>query len=51
MLGFIALPALPALALAVLVIVKRRSRRNAGRYLNDVGPVSGEWLADHRRSG
>lgn len=52
MLGFIAVPAvLLVLVAGLFVAVRKRSTRNAGRHVTDLGPVSGQWLADYRRSG
>jgi hypothetical protein len=54
MLGSIALPSALGLFLAVsllLVFLRKRPGRASGHYLNDLSPVSGQWLADRRRSG
>jgi hypothetical protein len=49
--GLIALSSLLALAVAVLVLLKTRRDHDSGRHLKDLSPVSGQWLADYRRSG
>jgi hypothetical protein len=52
MIGFIALPSFLVLVVtALLVIARKRRGRNSARTLGDLSPVSGQWLADHRRSG
>jgi hypothetical protein len=50
LLGSIALLAL-VLVVGIFVILRKRRARDPVRHLNDVGPVSGQWLADRRRSG
>jgi len=53
--GFIAL----ALVVVLLVVcsgiafvwLRRQRARKSGRYAQDLTPVSGQWLADHRRGG
>jgi hypothetical protein len=52
MLGFIALPAALAVVVFVTVfVILRKRRRQSWRNLNDLSPVSGQWLAERRRSG
>jgi hypothetical protein len=54
MIGVIALPSALALFLALplfIVLVRKRAGRKSGHHVNDLGPVSGQWLADRRRSG
>ena len=50
--GPIALSILSALIIAGCAFVRYRGRRNreAWRLLRDLSPVSGQWLADLRRS-
>ena len=50
---FIALPILFALVVTCYALVRYRGRRgrNTWRLLRDLSPVSGQWLADYRRSG
>jgi hypothetical protein len=50
MLGFIALPSALVLAVALLVILRKRRGADSGRHFIDLSPVSGEWLSDYRRS-
>jgi hypothetical protein len=53
MAGVIAL-ALTALVLGLVAcafVYLVRRRRDPWRLLRDVGPVSGDWLADYRRTG
>jgi hypothetical protein len=51
MLGFIAVPVFVMLLLVLFFFAKKRRGRNRGRHADDLGPVSGQWLADRRRSG
>jgi hypothetical protein len=52
MLGSIALLVLFALAVAgAFVQYRGRHGRDSWRFLRDLSPVSGPWLADYRRSG
>jgi hypothetical protein len=52
MLGFIALPVLVALVIAGFAIFRHaRTGREPWHFLRDLSPVSGQWLADHRRTG
>jgi len=52
MLGFIALPAaLVIVLLAAVSVVLRKRRRQSWRNLSDLSPVSGQWLAERRRTG
>jgi hypothetical protein len=50
MIGFIALASSLVLAVALLIIVRNRNA-DSSRHVTDLSPVSGQWLADHRRSG
>jgi hypothetical protein len=52
MLGSIALPLL-ALIVTGLAFLRYGGRRGRDPWhlLRDLGPVSGQWLADHRRIG
>jgi hypothetical protein len=53
--GFIVLPLLAVLVLVLsgLAFMWRRRQRahNSGRYVQDLPPVSGQWLAERRRGG
>jgi hypothetical protein len=52
MLGFIALPVLFALVIAGFAFFRQaRTGREPWHFLRDLTPVSGQWLADHRRIG
>jgi hypothetical protein len=53
MLGFITLPVLLALVITGFAIFRHRARigREPWHFLRDLSPVSGQWLADHRRIG
>jgi hypothetical protein len=40
------------LVLVLLVVIfRKRNGRTSSKRPNDLGLVSGQWLADHRRSG
>jgi hypothetical protein len=52
MIGFIALPSFLVFVIVTLLVVARKRRgRYSARTLSDLSPVSGQWLADYRRSG
>jgi hypothetical protein len=51
MIGFIALPSFLVLVVLTLLVVRKRRGHDSARTLSDLSPVSGQWLADHRRSG
>jgi hypothetical protein len=49
MIGLIALASSLVLAVALLVITRKR-KANSSHHVTDLSPVSGQWLADYRRS-
>jgi hypothetical protein len=52
MLSFIALPVLLVLVIAGFAFIRHaRTGREPWHFLRDLSPVSGQWLADHRRIG
>ena len=51
MIGFIALPSFLVLVVLTLLVVRKRRGHDSARTLSDLSPVSGQWLADYRRSG
>jgi len=42
---------LVALVVAGALVLYRGRHRDSWRFLRDLSPVSGQWLADYRRSG
>jgi hypothetical protein len=51
MLGVIAVPSVIVVFVVGLFLAVRKRPRNPGRHVSDLSPVSGQWLADYRRSG
>jgi hypothetical protein len=50
MIGFIALPSFLVLVVLTLLVARKRRGHDSARTLSDLTPVSGQWLADYRRS-